>query len=46
MMGLWVLFHPTIQRAARVRTLGEFIAKTVLANRDPFEGRRPGATST
>lgn len=44
MMDLWVLFHPAIQRAARVRALSEFIAETVLVDRDLFEGRKPAAT--
>jgi DNA-binding transcriptional LysR family regulator len=45
MMDLWVLFHPAIQRAARVRALSEYIAETVLADRDLFEGRRPTGIS-
>ena len=44
-MDLWVLFQPAIRRAARVRALSEFIAETVLADRDLFEGRRPAAMS-
>jgi len=40
-MGLWVLSHPDVRRAARVRAFTAFIADTVLADRDLFEGRRP-----
>jgi len=40
-MDLWVLSHPDIRRAARVRTFTAFIADTVLADRDLFEDRRP-----
>jgi hypothetical protein len=40
-MGLWVLSHPDVRRAARVRALTAFIADTVLADRYLFEGRKP-----
>ena len=40
-MDLWVLSHPDVRRAARVRAFTAFIADTVLADRDLFEGRRP-----
>jgi DNA-binding transcriptional LysR family regulator len=40
-MELWVLTHPDVRRAARVRTFTEFIADAFLADRDLFEGRRP-----
>lgn len=40
-LGLWVLSHPDIRRVARVRLFTEFIAETILADRDLFEGRRP-----
>jgi DNA-binding transcriptional LysR family regulator len=42
-MDLWVLSHPDVRRAARVRALATFIADTVLADRDLFEGHRPRA---
>jgi DNA-binding transcriptional LysR family regulator len=41
-LGLWVLTHPDVKRVARVRAFTEFIAKAILADRDLFEGRRPG----
>ena len=40
-MDLWVLSHPDVRRAARVRVFTAFIADTLLADRDLFEGRRP-----
>jgi DNA-binding transcriptional LysR family regulator len=40
-MDLWVLSHPDLRRAARVRAFSAFIADTVLRDRDLFEGRRP-----
>ena len=40
-LGLWILTHPDVKRVERVRVFTEFIAKTVLADRDLFEGRRP-----
>jgi DNA-binding transcriptional LysR family regulator len=42
MMDLWVLSHPDLRRAARVRAVTEFIADCVTADRALFEGRRPG----
>jgi DNA-binding transcriptional LysR family regulator len=42
-MDLWVLSHPDVRKAARVRVFSAFIADTVLADRDLFEGRRPQA---
>ena len=45
-MDLWVLSHPDVRRAARVRALATFIADTVLADRDLFEGRRPQARNS
>lgn len=41
-MDLWVLSHPDLRRAARVRAVTEFIADCVTADRALFEGRRPG----
>lgn len=38
---LWVLSHPDVRRAARVRLFTEFIAEAILADRDMFEGRLP-----
>lgn len=40
-MDLWVLTHPDVRRAARVRAFTSFIAEQILADRDLFEGRRP-----
>lgn len=40
-MDLWVLTHPDLRRAARVRAVTEFIADCVTSDRDLFEGRRP-----
>lgn len=40
-MDLWVLSHPEVRRAARVRAFTSFIADAILADRDLFEGRRP-----
>ena len=37
--GLWVLAHPDVARAARVRALTDFLSETLLADRDLFEGR-------
>jgi len=39
-MDLWVLTHPDMRRSARVRAFASFIADTILADRDLFEGRR------
>jgi len=44
-MDLWVLSHPDLRRAARVRAVTEFIGDCVSADRDLFEGRRPGTGS-
>jgi DNA-binding transcriptional LysR family regulator len=41
-MDLWVLSHPDLRRAARVRAVTGFIAECVTADRALFEGRRPG----
>lgn len=40
-MDLWVLSHPDMWRAARVRVFTRFIADAFMADRDLFEGRRP-----
>jgi DNA-binding transcriptional LysR family regulator len=40
-MDLWVLSHPDVHRAARVRAFSAFIGDRLLADRDLFEGRRP-----
>lgn len=40
-MDLWILSHPDMRRAARVRAFTSFIAETFLADRDLFEGRCP-----
>lgn len=40
-LHLWVLSHPDIRRAARVRAFTRFISEAILADRDLFEGRRP-----
>ena len=41
-MALWVLSHPDLRRAARVREVTGFIADCVTADRALFEGRCPG----
>ncbi|MFQ5565293.1 MAG: LysR family transcriptional regulator [Paracoccaceae bacterium] len=41
-MDLWVLSHPDLRRAARVRAVTAFIAECVSADRALFEGRRQG----
>jgi molybdopterin-guanine dinucleotide biosynthesis protein A len=38
-MDLWVLSHPDVRRAARVRAFTAFIADIILADRELFEGR-------
>ena len=40
-MDLWVLSHPDLWRAARVRAFTRFIADAFMADRDLFEGHRP-----
>ena len=45
-MDLWVLSHPDVRRVTRVRAFSKFIADTVLADRDLFEGRRPQARTS
>ena len=39
-MDLWVLSHPDVRLAARVRAFTKFIADAFLADRDLFEGHR------
>ena len=39
--GLWILTHPDVRRAARVRTFTAFMAEAIMADRDLFEGTRP-----
>jgi DNA-binding transcriptional LysR family regulator len=41
MMDLWVLSHPDVRKAARVRAFTAYIAESILSNRDLFEGGRP-----
>jgi DNA-binding transcriptional LysR family regulator len=40
-MDLWVLSHPDVRRSARVRAFTAFIADSILAHRELFEGGRP-----
>lgn len=40
-LGLWVLTHPDVNRAARVRAFTQFITEIFLSDRDLFEGRGP-----
>ncbi len=40
-MDLWVLSHPDVRRSARVRAFTAFIAESILAHCDLFEGNRP-----
>jgi len=37
--GIWVLAHPDVSRAARVRALSEFLYQTIRRDRALFEGR-------
>ncbi|MEM7222681.1 MAG: LysR family transcriptional regulator [Pseudomonadota bacterium] len=37
--GLWVLAHPDVRKAARVRAFTRFVSEVLLAERDLFEGR-------
>ena len=41
-LDLWLLTHRDVKRVARIRRFADFIAETILADRDLFEGRRPG----
>jgi DNA-binding transcriptional LysR family regulator len=43
-LDLWILTHPAVKRVARVRAFTEFISRTIVADRDLFEGRRPHGT--
>jgi len=38
--GLWVLSHPDVRRAARVRAFMQFIGDQIISDRDLFEGNR------
>lgn len=40
-LHVWVLAHPDVRRAARVRAFTKFISEAILAERDLFEGRQP-----
>lgn len=40
-LSLWVLVHPDVRRAARVRAFSSFISDAFRAESDLFEGRRP-----
>ncbi len=40
-IGPWVLTHPDVRRATRVRAFARFIAEAFLADRTFIEGRRP-----
>ena len=42
-LGLWVLVHPDVRRAARVRAFTSFITEVFLSDRDLFEGRLPAS---
>ena len=42
-LDLWLLTHRDVKRVTRIRRFADFIAETILADRDLFEGRRPGA---
>jgi DNA-binding transcriptional LysR family regulator len=41
--ALWILTHPDLVRAARVRLVSDFLVAALGAERDLFEGRRPRA---
>jgi DNA-binding transcriptional LysR family regulator len=38
---IWVLSHPGLRRTRRLRMFAEFVAETIRADLDLFEGRRP-----
>jgi len=40
-LDVWVLRHPAVRQVARLRLLTEFLADTILSDRDLFEGERP-----
>ncbi|MFC6639628.1 LysR family transcriptional regulator [Sulfitobacter sediminilitoris] len=41
-LDIWVLRHPAVRQVARLRLMTEFLADTILSDRDLFEGERPG----
>jgi DNA-binding transcriptional LysR family regulator len=41
-LGLWILAHPDVRRAARVRAFTDFATAAFLADRDLFIGVRAG----
>lgn len=45
-MDLWVLTHPDVRRAARVRAFTTYIANQIHLDRDLFEGRRPPTSAS
>jgi len=40
-LDLWVLYHPEVKSVARIRLFAEYVADTIIADRDLFEGERP-----
>jgi DNA-binding transcriptional LysR family regulator len=42
-LNFWILYHPDIQRVARVRRFVEFVSACITADAGLFEGRRPRA---
>jgi DNA-binding transcriptional LysR family regulator len=40
-LDLWVLRHPNVRQVARLRLITEFLADTIMTDRDLFEGERP-----
>jgi DNA-binding transcriptional LysR family regulator len=40
-LDVWVLRHPSVRQVERLRLLTEFLADTILSDRDLFEGERP-----
>jgi len=40
-LNVWVLRHPDVRQATRLRLITEFLAEAILSGRDLFEGERP-----
>jgi len=40
-LDVWVLRHPDVRQVTRLRLITEFLADTILSDRDLFEGDRP-----
>ena len=40
-LDIWILRHPGVRQIKRLRLITEFLADTILSDRDLFEGERP-----